>query len=65
MIENFNKISVGQDGKWNASKNAAKTGSERHIIVEEIGNGILLVLFLVCFACKAEVECSFSVLVLI
>ena len=64
MIENFNKISVGHMANEMLPRMLPKLVPKGILLMRKSGTEFPQVLFLVCFACKAEVECSFHVLVL-
>ena len=65
MIENFNKISVGHMANEMLPRMLPKLVPKGILLMRKLGTEFPQVLFLVCFACKAKVECSFNVLVLI
>lgn len=65
MIENFNKISVGHMANEMLPRMLPKLVPKGILLMRKSGTEFPQVLFLVCFACKAEVECPFNVLVLI
>lgn len=57
MIENFNKISVGHMANEMLPRMLPKLVPKGILLMRKSGTEFPQVLFLVCFACKAEVEC--------